>query len=63
MREHICDYGPCEKADTPVTVNYPGIPPWRVRFCTGEHAILWLLRRMSLGAVDRIKAELTHADR
>lgn len=43
MVDRICQYGNCTETETPISVNYK--IDERPRFCCGEHAALWLLRR------------------
>jgi hypothetical protein len=56
MTDFICQYGNCEKLDTPIIVTDKKRIE-RARFCCAEHAALYLLRYCSLAAYDRVQEQ------
>jgi hypothetical protein len=55
--EFVCQYGNCERTETPILVSNKKALE-RARFCCAEHAALYLLRDCSLAALDRITEAL-----
>ena len=53
MADFICQYGNCDKIDTPILVSNKRTLE-RDRFCCEEHAALYLLRGCSLDTLDRV---------